>query len=273
MQCATRATCKACSGPLWIDATNVPRCRWCNLQNLDFECRECRSTNLRQGLGGSTRTAAEFGKSFPGVAIVESAGDKIRSTVPPKKQIVIATPGAEPHVDGGYAAVVILDAWVPLHIDSLRATERAVARFCTAISLLAVDGRCVIAGVPASLGQDLALFNLEKIAREELESRRELAFPPHVRLASLQGEVEQTRKLADAVRQQLPRVEVLGPIQLRRGGEIENRFILKFAYADGNDLAKALRAEIMALSAGMSVATSGRNQRAIRVRMDDAEVI
>ncbi|MEN9714098.1 MAG: hypothetical protein RLZZ164_762 [Actinomycetota bacterium] len=272
-QCATRATCKACSGPLWIDATNVPRCRWCNLQNLDFACRECHSTNLRQGMGGSTRTAAEFGKSFPGVAIVESAGEKIRNSVPAKKQIVIATPGAEPHVDGGYAAVVILDAWAPLHIDSLRATERALSRFCTAIALMSNEGRCVIAGVPAHLGQDLALYNVVKIARDELESRRELAFPPHLRLASLQGDIEQTRTLAENVRRHMPRVEVLGPIQLRRGEKLENRFILKFAYADGSELAKTLRSEIMTLSAGASVSASGRNQRAVRVRMDDAEVI
>ncbi|MFM6963757.1 MAG: hypothetical protein ACKOWJ_05805, partial [Micrococcales bacterium] len=271
--CGERAKCKNCAGPLWIDSTSIPRCRWCNLQNLDFACTECRSTNLRQGYGGSTRTAAELGKSFPGAAVVESSLDKPVVQIKPGKRLVIATPGAEPTVSGGYAAVVILDASSSLHHDSLRSTERAVARWAEAISLLAPSGRAVIAGVPQTLGQKLSLWQLAEIASTELAERRELAFPPHVRMASVQGDIETIRKVLQEVQRKMPQIQVLGPISLNAGAKTENRFVIKFAYVDGLELAIELRAAIAAASAGPKTSASGRNERAIRVRMDDAEVI
>lgn len=272
-QCQTRALCHECGGPLWIDATGVPRCRWCNRQNLDFVCKECKSANLRQGVGGATRTVAEFGKAFPGVAVVESSADKPKLHLPAGRRIVIATPGAEPEVDGGYAAVVILDAGASLHIDSLRATERAVRRWVNAIIKVAPTGRAVIAGVPAKLGQTLALWQLVEIAKNELVERRELQFPPHLRLASVQGETELVRSVVQVAQNAIPGLIVLGPIQLRSDGKNESRFVIKFNYSDGQKLADELRAAIIAKSTGSSVSPTGKAQRAIRVRMDDAEVV
>ena len=37
--------------------------------------------------------------------------------------LVVATPGAEPRVEGGYGAAVLLDAWALLQRPDLRAVE------------------------------------------------------------------------------------------------------------------------------------------------------
>ncbi len=272
-QCSARAICRDCAGPLWIDSTSVPRCRWCNRQNLDFVCADCGSKSLRQGLGGATRTVAEFGKSFPGTKVVESSFDKPVLKVKPGKALVVATPGAEPQIAGGYAAVVILDAGASLHLDSLRATERAVARWADAIALLAPDGRAVLAGIPQALGQKLALWQIGQIAADELDERREHAFPPHLRMASIQGELEVARKVIAHIQLHMPQVQVLGPIAIKNGQRVDNRFVLKFTYADGLKLAEELRAAILMEAAAPQTSASGRNSRSIRVRMDDAEVV
>jgi primosomal protein N' (replication factor Y) len=272
-QCSTRAICHDCGGPLWIDATAIPRCRWCNLQNLDFTCAGCGSKSLRQGLGGATRSVAEFGKSFPGTKVVESSFDKPVLKIKPGKALVVSTPGAEPLIDGGYAAVVILDAGASLHLDSLRAAERAVIRWANAISLLSPSGRAVIAGVPQALGQKLALWQVGQIATDALAERREHAFPPHLRMASVQGELEVARKVIAHLQSHMPQVQVLGPIAMKNGPKLDNRFVLKFNYSDGLKLAEELRAAILMEATGPQTSAAGRNSRAIKVRMDDAEVI
>jgi primosomal protein N' (replication factor Y) len=271
--CSTRSLCKSCKGPIWIDATGMPRCRWCNLQNLDYKCVSCGDTKIRQGFGGSTRTVSEFGKAFPGVAIVESTGDKPTLEISPGKKIVIATPGAEPTVMGGYASVVILDANQVLLKDSLRATEEGVRVWSNAIAKMATNGRAVIAGLPQQLGQRFALWQQVEIARHELENRRELEFPPHIRLASIEGPIESITKISDAIK--IEGAQVLGPISLRgSNGEQNQRFVVKYPYGLGGEVASAIKSAILSLAAGATkTSETGRVSRAIRVRMDDPEVI
>lgn len=271
--CSTRSLCKSCKGPIWIDATGMPRCRWCNLQNLDYKCVSCGDHRIRQGFGGSTRTVTEFGKAFPGVALVESTGDKPMLVTSPGKKIVIATPGAEPSVEGGYAAVIILDANQVLLKDSLRATEEGVRVWANAIAKLSSTGRAVIAGLPQQLGQRFALWQQVEIARHELENRRELEFPPHIRLASIEGAIESITQVSDAIK--IEGVQVLGPISLRgSNGEQNQRFVVKYPYNLGSEVAHAIKSAVMSLTAGATkTSESGRVSRAIRVRMDDPEVI
>jgi primosomal protein N' (replication factor Y) len=251
----------------------MPRCRWCNSQNLDYRCQQCGGVRIRQGFGGSTRTVAEFGKAFAGVQIVESTGDKPVTSVQPGKKIVIATPGAEPDVDGGYQAVVILDANQALAKDSLRASEDAVRAWSNAISKLNKNGRAVVAGVTQHLGQRLALWQQIEIARDELDNRRELEFPPHIRLASIEGPIDAITEIAAEIK--LEGLQVLGPIQVRgANGEQNQRFVVKYPYSSGTELAAALRATMLKLASGLTkTSSSGRISRAIRVRMDDPEVI
>lgn len=271
--CSTRSLCKSCKGPIWIDSSGMPRCRWCNLANLDYKCTECGDNRIRQGFGGSTRTVAEFGKAFAGVVIVESTGDKPMLRVDPGRKIVIATPGAEPDVEGGYEAVIVLDANQALAKDSLRASEDAVRAWSNAIAKLKANGRAVIAGVPQTLGQRMSLWQQAEIAQDELENRRELEFPPHIRLASIEGPIDAISAVSAEI--QLHGVHVLGPIQIRgANGEQNQRFVVKYPYGQGGAVASVVKAAIMSLAAGATkTSATGRVSRAIRVRMDDPEVI
>ncbi|MEY4320226.1 MAG: hypothetical protein RLZZ471_167 [Actinomycetota bacterium] len=271
--CGERAMCHKCHGPIWIDNSNTPLCRWCSANNLNFKCSSCGCIKLRQGGGGATRTVAEIGKSFPGAQIIESTGDRPLLEIIAGKRIVVSTPGAEPRVEGGYACVVILDAANALARDSLRAQDIAIRNWTNAFALLSRDGRGVITGLPQELGRNFALWNLRQIASTELANRRELDFPPALRLASIQGEKSAT---AEAIAQ-LDRSEyqILGPISLRSDTtNIDSRYLIKYHFGQGAKLAVEIRAAIAKLSSGSTrLSKSGRTTRAIKVRMDDPEVI
>ena len=274
--CAERAMCSSCHGPLWLDGQGHPRCRWCNSTNLNFTCASCKNRTLRHGRAGSTRTSAEFGKAFPGAQIIESNGENRLEWITPGKRIVIATPGAEPRVIGGFQAVVLLDCNELMSRDSLKASEEAVRLWSNAIALLSPNGRAIAVGLAGQLGKKLALWSQSDIAAAELATRRELRFPPALRMASISGEAELLQKVSAALAED-PRIEVLGPmpIQSRDQGAQDWRALLRFEYSNGAELAHFLKAQILLLTAGSKrvSAKSGRAQRPIRIKMDDAEVI
>jgi primosomal protein N' (replication factor Y) len=273
--CDHRAECRTCNGPLWIDDRNQVRCRWCNAVNLDHKCSLCASPKLKHGAAGTTRTVAEFGNAFPGVQIIEATGDSRLEVLRKAKVLVVSTPGSEPRVEGGYSAVVILDAKRSLNKDTLRATEDAIRQWSNAIALANAESRSVLVGVSGILASKFSLWAQREISEQELKSRIELRFPPTVRLAS----VGASRNLLDEVVQNLsdiPGIELLGPVPISdKGLESEWRILIKYEYSEGVDLAKALQAISMKLSAGQQRFNqkSGRAMRPIRIKMDDAEVI
>lgn len=273
--CEKRAQCRTCNGPLWIDERNHTRCRWCNAVNLDYKCPSCLSTKLKQGSAGATRTAAEFGRAFPGTKVFEFTGEERSSSIKPGNFIVVATPGAEPRVEGGYAAVIILDANRALNQDSLRSTEDAVRQWANAIALAGVNARSVIVGVTGVLASKFALWAQAEIAAHEYSTRAELRFPPAIRLAS----VGTSKELIQVVVAELGTesgFEILGPMPITQNGiQSEWRVLVKYEYSDGSRLAELLRSVSLKLSAGQQrfSARSGRAMRPIRIKMDDVEVI
>lgn len=273
--CDTRSQCKLCSGPLWMDSRSQLRCRWCNAANLDHRCVNCQGTKVRTGRAGSARTLSEFGKAFPGVKLIESTGDNPLLKIDQEKCIVVSTPGAEPTVENGYRAVIILDAPRLLARDSLRATEDAVRFWSNAVALMSTEGQAVLVGLGGILAQKFSLWAQQEIAQHELDTRVELRFPPAVRLASVGAEPDLLEKIIPELKL-LSTVEVLGPITIYdRGQQIESKVILKYDYSEGPELAATLKAQALRLSAGQKrvSARSGRSMRPIRVKMDDNEVL
>lgn len=273
--CHTRANCRSCNGPLWIDSGNQVLCRWCAASNLNFSCHQCQGSKLSAGRAGSGKTLSDFGKAFPGHAVVEATGDDPRYSINRTNCLVISTPGAEPFVEGGYEAVVILDAPMALGMDSLRATEEAVRSWSNAIALLGSAGRAVIVGLSGILADKLAIWSQAEIATFEFRNRSELRFPPAVRLASLGAQRDLIAELLPALRE-LSGVEVLGPVQVvSRGLDIETKLLLKYDYSVGAELAKSLQVEVAKLSAGSvrSNPRTGKSMRPIRIKMDDFDVL
>jgi primosomal protein N' (replication factor Y) len=267
--CGDRAKCSICAGPLWIDAQGQPKCRWCNAHNLGFSCFACGNRSLKQGRAGATRTSAEFGKAFPGIKIIESNGDNRLEQVPPGKKIVVSTPGAEPRVDGGYGAVVLLDCNEMLTRDNLRASEDAMRVWSNTIALMKSGGLAVAVGLQGFLGQKLALWSQAEIAQHEYHSRAELRFPPFVRMASLSGE----RELLGRVLHALPKeIEILGPMpeSYKNASTDDWRALIRYEYAQGASLAATLKTQVLLATAGTKrvSAKSGRAQRPIQIKMD-----
>jgi primosomal protein N' (replication factor Y) len=243
--------------------------------NIDFRCSNCAGQKLKHGSAGTTRTIAEFGRAFPGVQVIEATADHKASGLKAGKYLVVATPGAEPSVAGGYESVVILDANRALNRDNLRATESAVRSWSNAIALGNQNARNVLVGVTGHLADKFSLWAQAEIADSEYASRKELGFPPAIRLAS----VGANKELIQVVLQDLeglPGLEILGPMPITRNGiDTEWRILIKYQYAQGLKVAETLKALSLRLSAGQQrvSARTGRAMRPIRIKMDDVEVI
>lgn len=273
--CDKRAECRNCNGPLWIDERNYVKCRWCNAVNVGFSCQGCGGTKVKQGSAGASRTIAEFGRAFPGIQLVEATAETKAETLKPGKFLVVATPGAEPRVIGGYSAVVILDANRALNRDSLRSTEDAVRAWSNAIALGNPASRSVLVGVNGGLATMFSLWSQAEIAHREFATRAELRFPPAIRLASIGSNKELIQLVQEELAGQ-PNLEVLGPIPMtERGVNTEWRILIKYEYSDGAKLAELLKGLSLKLSAGQQRVSpkSGRAMRPIRIKMDDVEVI
>ncbi|MBC8993089.1 primosomal protein N' [Micromonospora chalcea] len=241
--CRTPARCPHCAGPLALpSAQGTPACRWCGRVAAAYACPECGGRRLRASVTGARRTAEELGRAFPGVPVRTSGREEVLATVPGGAGLVIATPGAEPVADGGYGAVLLLDSWALLTRADLRAGEEALRRWMAAAALArpgTASGRVVVvadgalAPVQALLRWDSAWF-----AARELAERRELGFPPAVRMASVTGVAEAVSDLLDGAR--LPDgAEVLGPVPADEGRE---RMLVRVPRSRAAALAEALHA-------------------------------
>ena len=125
----------------------------------------------------------------PGAVVRTSAGDRVLAAVDDEPAIVVATPGAEPVAEGGYAAVVLLDTWLMLGLAHLRAEEEALRRWANAVGLVRPGGRAVAVGDPAHPAlQALVRWDPAGFAAREAEQRREAHLPPASRLATITGE-------------------------------------------------------------------------------------
>ncbi|MGX4655325.1 primosomal protein N' [Micromonospora sp. SCSIO 07396] len=215
-ECRTPARCPHCAGPLALRAADAPpACRWCGRVTAAYACPQCGGRRLRAAVTGARRTAEELGRAFPGVPVRTSGRDEVLAAVPGGAALVIATPGAEPVADGGYGAVLLLDSWALLTRADLRAGEEALRRWLSAAALArpAPAGGKVVVVADGALAPVQALLRWDPgwFAARELAERRELGFPPAVKMASVTGGAEAVADLLAQVR--LPDgAEVLGPV-------------------------------------------------------------
>ncbi|MGV7904606.1 primosome assembly protein PriA, partial [Mycobacterium kansasii] len=76
-------------------------------EDSGYRCPACGGTTMRAVIVGTMRTAEELGRAFPGAAVTVSGGETVHADVPAGRRIVVATPGAEPVVEGGYGAALL----------------------------------------------------------------------------------------------------------------------------------------------------------------------
>jgi primosomal protein N' (replication factor Y) len=262
--CRTPAQCLACHGPLRItDARRPPECAWCGQVAAGWSCPECGGRGLRAPVVGERRTAEELGRSFPGVTVRVSSGELVLTDVPAGPAIVVATPGAEPVVPGGYAAVLLLDTWLLLARSDLRAGEEALRRWTNAAAMVGPTkqggpGRVLAVGDATHPAlQALVRWDHPGFARREADERRAAHLPPSSRVATVTGPTDQV----DAAVAGLvlpPGAEVLGPVPVDDADS--RRYVVRVPRASGPVLSAALLR--------MQAERSARKEPHLRVEVD-----
>ncbi|MDJ0410497.1 primosomal protein N' [Rhodococcus fascians] len=260
-KCRHPARCRRCNGPLALpsapgsDGAGSPTCSWCGIADAAHRCTVCGSRNLRAVVIGAGRTAEELGRAFPGVPIHNSGGATVLDTVRPGGSLVVSTVGAEPTVDGGYGAALLLDGWALLGRADLRAAEETLRRWMTAAAMVrpgAAGGRVVVVA-ESEIPTVQALVRWDPLwhARNQLDERVEVRFPPAVHVAAIDGTTDAITALVDSA--DLPEtVEVLGPVDLPDGqrapagsgedglsGDVQ-RLLIRVPRSTGAGLARAL---------------------------------
>jgi len=294
-ECREPARCPRCHGPMGLAGSGAaPTCRWCGATYgpAGFACPACDARVLRSGVVGARRTAEELGRAFPGVPVRTSGSGEVLGRVGSEPALVIATPGAEPVADGGYAATLLLDAWALLDRPALDASVEALRRWLGAAALTrgtAAGGVVVLAGAPTHTTlpavEALVRWDPAWLAERELTERTELSLPPVVAMAQVIGP-------RPAVSQALahgevdPAIERLGPLPFRaaRSGAGSRRGAGAGAAGPDGDRADESLVQVLLrapldrgpqLAASLAAMRAGRSARkekdSVAVRMDPVD--
>ena len=263
-RCWAPARCSVCAGPLTRSGPAPVGCGWCGAQAEHWRCPRCGEAALRASVVGSERTAEELGRAFPGVPLRQSGLGHRLDTVPAVPALVVATPGAEPVADGGYAAALLLDGAALLHRPDLRAGEETLRRWLGAGALVrpgaAGAGVVVVAPPGHRAVQALLRWDPAWFAAGELAERESARLPPAARVAELTGAPADVADLL--ARADLPgSADVLGPVE---SGE-RARALVRTSLGEGLALTRALRS-----AAGMR--SLHRSTGAVRIRVDPVDL-
>ena len=231
-QCRTPAVC-SCGGALSLPSrTAAATCVRCGTIATHWRCSVCGHTRLRAGAVGVERTAEEFGRAFPDVRIIWSDGERPVRGVDGEPALVVATAGVEPVADGGYAAVLLLDARAQLQRPSLRASEEVAQRWFAAASLARPRAHVVVTAENAStVVQSLVRWDAAWLAERELADRTSAGLPPVMRAAVLRGEPEAITEVERAL-----------TVPHRALGPVDGRTIVLVTREHGTALGHELRA-------------------------------
>lgn len=235
-RCHAVARCTSCNGPLAVSESGAMTCGWCDREALRWRCPKCSGTHLRSVRVGSARTAQEIARAIGGVSVLESsASHRITRPISRKNVVVVATAGAEPPADGGYAAGVILDARSIASRPELWAPQEAMRRWLNAFALLAPRASALLVGqIEQAMGQDLIRWDPVDYAQRLLDEREALGFFPAKTIISLDGAASDVRQIVGQVD-----AEFLGTVEHRPAGEgqeVTVRTLIRVANEDAGRL-------------------------------------
>ncbi|WP_159234539.1 primosomal protein N' [Mycolicibacterium vanbaalenii] len=278
-RCRAIARCRHCTGPMSLPGRDAPGavCRWCGREEVALRCARCGSEAVRAVVVGARRTAEELGRAFPGTSVVTSGGDSVVESVAAGPALVVATPGVEPAVDGGYGAALLLDGWALLGRQDLRAAEDTLRRWMAAAALVRsrAEGGVVVVVAESALPTVQALIRWDPIghAQTELDSRAEVGLPPAVHIAAVDGAPAAVTSLLDAAELAEPG-ERIGPVELPIGARRPpgvpadlpvSRMLVRVPRDGGLALAAALRR-------ASAIQSARHDQQPVRVQIDPLHI-
>ena len=179
--CRNVAACE-CGGRLSVSAKGkAPSCVHCGNSFPAWKCTFCNRDKQYLAGRGIERAAEEISRAFPNFPVVISAGEVIKDRIEAKPALVLATPGAQPQVEGGYAAVVILEGLRFFAHTDLRTQERARELFLETSSLISPEGSVLLVIDDSHpIVSAIARWNIAPLLKRELSERLELKLPPSV---------------------------------------------------------------------------------------------
>jgi primosomal protein N' (replication factor Y) len=179
--CRNVAMCD-CGGRLSVsDKGKAPSCVHCGKAFQEWKCSFCNRDKQYLAGRGIERAAEEISRAFPNFPVVISAGDVIKDRIDPKPSLVLATAGAQPQVEGGYAAVVILDGMRFFAHTDLRTQERARELFLETASFISPKGFVLLVIDDSHpIVSAISRWNIAPLLKRELSERSELCLPPSV---------------------------------------------------------------------------------------------
>jgi len=221
--CGSRLVKRSSSSPI--------ECSLCDEKYPDWVCRWCSGKTPYLLSRGTTRYAQEIGRAFPGVKISQSEGESILADYSLSEGLVIATPGSSPYVNGGYSAVVVLDADGLLNESDLKSLERSQQLIFSQGGYLSKNGKVLLVISHSSrIVGALASWKPSLLAHRELEERRATGLPPYAKAVSIDVAANETQQLIrgfQAAREdgRLPsELRILGPIEMK--GEMQRVVLL-----------------------------------------------
>lgn len=270
--CGTRCHCPECSAPLSLTGRSGPlHCRVCGRREDGYRCPECHRTEVRAMVIGSTRTAEELSRAFPSARLQVAGGahGPLEDADVDPAGIVVATPGAEPVPEGGFAAGLLLDADAMLARAAYDADVEAVRRWRNAIALVRTaeqGGEVLVVGtstLPAI--RDLVAHRSSVFLDRVLADRAELDLPPASRLAEIVGDRDACRRFLENV--ELPDgTDRFGPVDLDGPGQAGTaRAVVRITPSRSRELTTALRS-------GVAGRSARKERGSLRVRLDPPDV-
>ncbi|MSO42800.1 MAG: hypothetical protein EXQ76_01010 [Candidatus Planktophila sp.] len=238
--CKNLAIC-SCGGRLVVGAKNAaPSCTVCQSIFPEWSCTWCQRNKQYVAGRGIERASEEISRAFSGVPIILSYGDVIKSQIESRSAIVIATPGAAPKVDRGYAAVVMLEGLKFFAHPDLRAQERARELFFETAAMITPKGAVLLCidevhPIVSSIGR----WNPGVMIRRELAERLEIPLPPFVSSFVISGAAKEFTSIAAGLRkaiidERIPSsIKVFGPSDI---GKSQAKIVLYCPQPDAKKL-------------------------------------
>jgi len=242
--CRNVALCK-CGGRLSVASKGLaPTCVHCGTGFTTWRCSYCDRNKQYLAGRGIDRAAEEISRAFPGYPVVISAGDVIKESVDAKPALILATPGAQPVVQGGYAAVVVLDAIRFFSHTDVNGQERARELLFETASMVSNTGQVLLVLDDSHpIVAAIARWNIAPLLRRELAERVELMLPPSVMSAVLVTEQSSAPAIVSGLKKALEdarlpsSTRIFGPTILAKG---QAKIVVHVSHEQSSDLAKIL---------------------------------
>lgn len=249
-RCGDLLDCPRCGQRLSAASATGPfACADCGLREETCACARCGGTRVRAVVRGLERTVEELTRAFSDVPVIRSGGEEIVSAVGGERAIVVATTGAEPYAEGGYAAALLLDSlWPGPGLDGV---GRAIARRLRALALVrssADGGRALVLDSTDVVVRVLQTFDPVRFAHLELADRHATGLPPVTRTVKLSGDRREVAAVVERLTTDMGG-EVLRPLLTSDLDDGIHERLLAFPLSASSQVSLSLRAIAMHRSA------------------------